>query len=321
MYQEQAALALSVMSTQTADRPVTNGERPRERQDDQAQSALGDPPSSSRLWKSLVRSEIVDITAELDRLAATARRTNGDATKPFEQEARAQLLEAHRILMKGGLRQALMPGADIDASLKSVHAAASLLPHLTSCPELHAQATELAEKARRTLPAGQRRETIEKLASPAVSGVPCHFAFANARKSLYEITDRRYTRLRRFRNNLIIAGALVGVVVALLVIIGWRAPHSLPLCFQSETETSVVRACPTSEHRESDAPASSGSIISGSTTPDGTPGDDDVFAVASSAWPGAPCPARLPRNGSSRRRRRSTTCRCGPSSSSFRRVR
>ena len=77
------------MSTQTAERaPATNGQQPTHEQDDPVLLALKNPVPSGRPWKALVRSEIVHTAAELNRLAATAHGTNGDAPEPFEQEAR-----------------------------------------------------------------------------------------------------------------------------------------------------------------------------------------------------------------------------------------
>jgi hypothetical protein len=248
---------------------------------DPVATALNAMPPPHSNWKILVRSQIVGAKAELDRLAGPARERNDTEAKRFDREASDHLVEACRILARRGFKRNLRPGSEIDSAFKHVHTAESMLSHLTSCEELQAQGPYLVAKARRILPAGPRRAAIERLVSPERRPRPCRLEFAQARQTLYEISDQRYTQLRRFRNNLVVAGVLLCTVVAFLILIGTRAPASLPLCFESHTETGVMRACPTSQHRGAiDANSSAGSIVTGSRTADGLPSDDDVIAVA-----------------------------------------
>jgi hypothetical protein len=232
-------------------------------------------------WKVVARSEIACIKAEQERLIALARVDGAPSREmgAFSTQIAENLTMACRMMQNRGLRDVWFGGAS-DATYKHIHVAASLLAHISPVAELKSQAPYLAGKAQELLPGSPAK--LEHIHSLISEDPPDDYrsAFARAREEVYDIADHRYSQLRRFRNNLLVAGFLISGIVAILIVIGWRSPGAIALCFQSDSGVEVVDSCPTSERVEPRRPTDVSGTVQSPTSGAGAPSRDDVLVVA-----------------------------------------
>jgi hypothetical protein len=58
---------------------------------------------------------------------------------------------------------------------------------------------------------------------------------------------REQTRLRSFRNVVVVATLAMFVVAVIIGLIGWFSPNSIPMCFAPESQGTTTVVCPTEE--------------------------------------------------------------------------
>jgi hypothetical protein len=211
---------------------------------DQDPPAIGGPTTSS--WREDALARI----AELEMLTIMARdRTDESEAVADEMAAtiRRHLDTAKRTAERPPGRKAGIAGADVTRVLTNIHAAEADLLRLAPTEYLLGQLSTLQAYVREHLPARDpRRAQLEAIVrSAAKDGLPQPrrgAVIAAAREANAE-ARREVTRVRSFRNVLLVTFAILTVAAIGVAVLGVVQPTAVPLCFQPDGKV----VCPTGE--------------------------------------------------------------------------
>ncbi|WP_133829187.1 hypothetical protein [Actinomycetospora succinea] len=137
-------------------------------------------------------------------------------------------------------------GSNVEAAFRAMHRAEAEIARLYDEDRIRAAAPEALDRLRVCATDDRHRIEWER-----------HLAAQNGRLTAAELSkviqlgheakDQRYAKVRRFRNIVLSAAALITVFLALFAVIVSRAPDAVPLCFTAPPDT--VLDCPTSSGR------------------------------------------------------------------------
>jgi hypothetical protein len=131
-------------------------------------------------------------------------------------------------------------GTLIEAAYQNVHAAEAEIVRLYDDAEVAAEIPEAVARVEASLHRDDpRRRAAHQL--PDLAAPDQRVALLKAVEVGTAATDRQHTRVRSFRNVVLVTAALLLLVVAAVVLLAWSSPGSLPLCFTPEDDP---RACP-----------------------------------------------------------------------------
>ncbi len=211
----------------------------------------GEPPAIGGPTGASWREDALARIAELRMLTVMARaRTTETATVADEMAAtiRRHLDTAEREALARASGRAGLAGADVTRVLTNIHAAEADLLRLAPIDYLFGQLTTLQAYAREHLPARDpRRLALEAIVVSASGGkLEEHqrgVLVAAAREANAE-ARREVTRVRSFRNVLLVTALMLALAAVGVALLGILEPSALPLCF--EPANNVV--CATKEH-------------------------------------------------------------------------
>lgn len=137
-------------------------------------------------------------------------------------------------------------GINIEAAFQSIHQAESELVRLYNDDEVEA---EIPEAVGRTEIALNRDHPMRESARRLTQMGP-----GNARRTMlskvvqmgHESADRAHTRIRNFRNVLLITTLLILILLIIFSVVLYITPDSVPLCFEPANLPNTV-ACPTGD--------------------------------------------------------------------------
>ena len=209
-----------------------------------APPAIGGPTTSS--WREDALARI----AELELLTIMARaHTTETAAVADEMEAtiRRHLETARATAGQRSGRKAGIAGADVTRVLTNIHAAEADLLRLAPTEYLLGQLSTLQAYVREHLPARDpRRAQLEAIIrSSGRNGLelPQRGAIVAAAREANAEARREVTRVRSFRNVLLVTFAILTAAAIGVAALGAFAPDALPLCFQPGEKI----VCPTEE--------------------------------------------------------------------------
>jgi hypothetical protein len=134
-------------------------------------------------------------------------------------------------------------GTSIERAYSNLHAAKVLLVELLPTLDIDA----LIPSAVAIVSDSLRRRDIRRIDTEALlteqDTLPPEEKRARVKRALqigYDALDQQHTRIRGFRNLLIIVSAVIAAFMVILVALVWRTPQSMPLCF----EPSITSAQP-----------------------------------------------------------------------------
>jgi hypothetical protein len=153
-------------------------------------------------------------------------------------------------------------GTCIEAAFKNVHSAEAALVYLYEPAEMRAEIPEAVWRAKEALeltaPIVQMCEDLQAFRK---GKDPRETEVDRARKDLSKIiemghmaADRQRSRLRTFRNTVLIGVLLTFVLVGLVIWVGYARPSMVPLCFMQDVSPAPPAndyACPTGQGRTS----------------------------------------------------------------------
>jgi hypothetical protein len=148
-------------------------------------------------------------------------------------------------------------GNCIEAAFRNVHNAEAALSALYNGSELMAEIPEAARRARESLGVDDpMRDVAQRLLNARTAGgVVAPADLSKVIEAGHSAADRQRSRLRIFRNVLIIGTVITSLLlVALVLLSAWR-PNLVPLCFVQDPAPTYPLpnvACPTKSLRELD---------------------------------------------------------------------
>jgi hypothetical protein len=222
-------------------------------QPDVAQHANGsdrDPPAIGGPTTSSWREDALARIAELEMLTIMARDRTDESDAVADEMAatiRRHLDTAKRTAEQPAGRKAGIAGADVTRVLTNIHAAEADLLRLAPTEYLLGQLSTLQAYVREHLPARDpRRAQLEAIVrSAAEDGLPQPqrgAVIAAAREANAE-ARREVTRVRSFRNVLLVTFVILTVAAIGVAVLGVAQPTAVPLCFQPDAKV----VCPTGE--------------------------------------------------------------------------
>lgn len=160
-------------------------------------------------------------------------------------------------------------GTSVEQAYQSLHAAEIFLIELLPDEQVRALVPKVTSKAGLILhPHDPRRAQIDALPARLTGsgGVSAEIraTVQRAMEAVYEATDQLHTRLRDFRNILLVSTAMIGVLMIALVFLVAYHPTAMPLCFNPSVTSAVpatgvpdatqppagtTMACPTGDRR------------------------------------------------------------------------
>ena len=205
---------------------------------------IGGPTTSSGREDALAR------IAELEMLTIMARDRTSETDPVADEMAatiRRHLDTAKRTAEQPAGRRAGIAGADVTRVLTNIHAAEADLLRLAPTYYLLGQLSTLQAYVREHLPARDpRRAQLEAIVrSAARNGLeqPQRGAIIAAAREANAEARREVTRVRSFRNVLLVTFAILAVAAIGMAVLGIVQPTALPLCFQPDGKV----VCPTAE--------------------------------------------------------------------------
>lgn len=235
----------------------------------------------SSVWREQVLTRITYLTA----LAEWIKRQDSEAvpTGPASQAKTAldegitrHLTEARRAAEGGSIRSIRRTsGSAMESALGSVHAAEELLLRRAPISYIKGRLPDIHSDVRKHLAANDpRRIRLEKLCQTHPEVPIDESAQENivaAMAAAHSKSRKEFTRVRSFRNVILVTSLILIVISVVLALWGWFRPKDLALCFYPQELGKIV--CPTNE--------------SAFNPGNGNPADGDIDDVVSgSALPG-----------------------------------
>ncbi|RZS87064.1 hypothetical protein EV189_2486 [Motilibacter rhizosphaerae] len=193
------------------------------------------PQLPRRIWV-----QEVAVSAEMLRTEVEMARAAG--LDPQQEAAAVGVLRLLDMARAAAYRKGPVPGwfsqhwngTLVEAAYLNLHAARALAVEVLDEPALAAEIAPAIARAQTAMhPSDQRRVTADELAAAPLA----------ARRALvrrlvrdsYEALDLQHTRLRSFRNIVVLCAALVTILVVATVAVVSARPSMLPLCFAPQT--------------------------------------------------------------------------------------
>ena len=232
---------------------------------DGAPSAIGGPTGAS--WREDALARIAEL--EMLTIMARARTTQKPAVADeMAMTIRRHLKTAQQAAQQRSSRRAGLAGADVTRVLTNIHAAEADLLRLAPIDYLFGQLTTVQAYVREHLPSRDpRRAQLEAIVTAADGRKLEEYhrgALVAAAREANAEARREVTRVRSFRNVLLVTALMLLLAAIGIAVVGIVEPSALPLCFHPGDKV----VCPT---QESEVAA-------------GTIDIDAAFAAAASPW-------------------------------------
>jgi hypothetical protein len=211
---------------------------------DDAAPVIGGPTTSS--WREDALARI----AELEMLTVMARaRTTQEGAVADEMAAtiRRHLDAARRTAEQRSGRRAGVAGVDVTRVLTNIHAAEADLLRLAPLDYVSGQLSTLHAYVREHLPTRDPRrvrlETIARAAGRDTLEESDRGAVVAAAREANAEARREVTRVRSFRNVLLVTALVLTLAAIAVAVLGVVDPNAVPLCFNPDDKV----VCPTAE--------------------------------------------------------------------------
>lgn len=196
------------------------------------------PDQPPRLWPEQWATHASVEAGRLEHRMRVAQAASLDVEhKPIE-EAVVHHLEAVRTAChRSGRRRwrgtrDRWRGTSVEQAYRNLHAAKTFLVDLLPEPDRDALVPEVSARLSTVLdPNDVRRTEAERMLRSADAGVR-RAALRRAMEMSYDANDEEHSRVRNFRNIILLTAGVITVFTALLVIaVAWK-PHAMPVCFR-----------------------------------------------------------------------------------------
>ena len=209
-----------------------------------APAAIGGPTTSSWREDALARVEELKMLTVMARARTTLP---DEVAAGIEATICVHLETARAAALQRSARRAGLAGADVTRVMTNIHTAESELLRLAPTEYLLGQLSTLQAYVREHLPARDpRRAQLEAIVRTARQGQleEAHRGaiIAAAREANAE-ARREVTRVRSFRNVLLVTAGILTLAAIGIGVLGIVQPDAMPLCFQPGAKV----VCPTEE--------------------------------------------------------------------------
>jgi hypothetical protein len=264
--------------TTTAQAPTANPVASEQDEELDWQPASG--PLRSGVWPRQVK---VEITRANNRMRVALVDNSGPRSEAVARAIVQHLREADEVIHRRRWFDRCNPidwwrGTSIEQAYRSLHAARVFLTELVDDEDVNALVPAVVARVQACLPATDpQRIEVEKLpqANPKIKRAELIRALERG----YAATDEAHTRIRRFRNVLLCATALIAACTFLFVREVAHHPTTVPFCFQPDITTAQAATLPANQpfgnHR---SVCPSGEQALGGTPQQ--PSDSDIWIVA-----------------------------------------
>ncbi len=201
-----------------------------------------------RVWAQNVIVDEAVLRGRLDVLAARRVSAPNAEADAVEDTVRTLLDKAHnaafRIDPRPGLLSNWWHGTLIEASYQNMHAAKAEIVQLYNVAELRSEIPEAVARVEGALNRNDPR-LAEAHRLITQSANPDPIALRKVIEIGYAGSDQTHSRVRSFRNVIIVAALLLAAFLAAFVAYVSTNPNVVPLCFRPDGVTGTV-LCPTS---------------------------------------------------------------------------
>jgi len=215
--------------------PASNGAAP----------AIGGPTGSS--WREDALARIAEL--EMLTVMARARTTEtGAVADEMAASIRRHLDTAREAAARRSGRRAGLAGADVTRVLTNIHAVEADLLRLAPIDYLFGQLSTLQAYVREHLPPRDPRrarlDAIVRAAEREQLEESQRGAVVAAAREANAEARREVTRVRSFRNVLLVTAAILALAAIGVAALGIAEPGAIPLCFHPDDKV----VCPTAEN-------------------------------------------------------------------------
>lgn len=194
-------------------------------------------PPGGRLWPE---HWAVQADLEADRVqhrlnVATARELTPAETEAHAAvehhvtEARTACRSRGRFGNRGLLNQ--WRGTSVERAYLHLHTAKIFLVEVLPEAEFTALIPEVSTRLGQALDRNDPRRVEGERALQTTTGLARRAAVKQAMEIAYDASDEEYTRLRDFRNIIVLAAAAITLLTGLLIFFVARTPDAIPMCF------------------------------------------------------------------------------------------
>ncbi|GAB7007057.1 hypothetical protein JCM18899A_45300 [Nocardioides sp. AN3] len=137
-------------------------------------------------------------------------------------------------------------GTLVEASYAYLHAARVQMLDVYDDVELHAEVPAALARVQGWL----RHDDPRYVGVHSFAGKDATTTRAMLRRLVedgYDVSDRQHARLRSFRNIVLVAVGLTTLVIAVTVLLVWKDPRALPMCFP-DPDSKALLSCPSRAH-------------------------------------------------------------------------
>jgi hypothetical protein len=195
---------------------------------------ISDKPKVRRIWVPQVAVDVESLRIRVDMAEARGLEPAGRA---LAAGVRAHLDRARA----AAFRQDPLPrrlanwwrGTLVETAYRQMHAAEAQIVGLYDEEELHAEIPVAVARAQTAL----HRDDLRQWTVEGLQASPPELLRAQLRRVMtdsFAALDARHGQLRNFRNILLLAALLISALVLATLVVGWRWPHVMPLCFPNE---------------------------------------------------------------------------------------
>ncbi|MFG1610234.1 hypothetical protein [Actinoplanes sp. NPDC049265] len=194
-------------------------------------------PPGGRLWPE---HWAVQADLEADRIQHRLNIATARDLTPSEMEARAavehHVTEARTACRSAGRfgRRGMLDrwrGASVERAYLHLHSAKIFLVDVLPEPEFAAIVPEVATRLGQALGRNDPRRVEGERALQTSTGPVRRAAVKQAMEIAYDASDEEYTRLRDFRNIIVLAAAAITLLTGLLIFFVAQTPDAVPMCF------------------------------------------------------------------------------------------
>jgi hypothetical protein len=207
--------------------------------------------------------------------------SHADGAQPISDEIRSTIHD-HWDAAESAAKRRSRRGASVERVTSHLNAVDADLLRLAPASYVLGQIPALLERVKKCLPSDDmRRARLERLAAPPQQNALSDFdrdLIVAVRHAAAAEARREVTRLRSFRNVLLVTGAVLAIAVVAVAIFAFAWPDKLPMCFSPDTST----VCTTSTTAIPGAGADSG--VAGQPSPLSAARVDAAMRSAASGW-------------------------------------
>ena len=204
----------------------------------------------SQLWPE---QWAVHVAVEADRLENKVRVALGGQPPDLEAGPSSEAIRHHiAVARTASQRTGRRPfrgfrdqvrGTSVDQAYRNLHTAKVFSLDLLADADVDALVPDVAARLATVLDKNDPRRTRAEQALRSRDAMVRRAALKQAMETAYDASDEEYTRLRDFRNIILLTAALIGGLMWIIALVAAARPQYLPVCFTPTADVTAT-VCP-----------------------------------------------------------------------------